>query len=331
MSSSYSTSQALASASSAEHGASSGADSSSAADPLSRSSQSTSQRPRSSLLGWVKSALGLRGRESTLREALEEVLEEHEEGTINLNPEEKTLLQNVLHFGETTVSEIMVPLPDILAVPDDAPFEDIKNIVLESRHTRIPVYHETIDQIRGFLHAKDLIQVMTSAATFEIGQVLRQLLYIPPSMRIMELLVEMKRSRVHMAIVIDEFGGTHGLITLEDLFEELVGDIQDEHDTEEDAQQRPEFDANGVLEVDAKLRIDEMDEEDAISLRPEEEDEEFETLAGLAVYHFGRVPEVGDSVTLPAGWKIDILEADERRVLRVRLHRPQPLTESESE
>ena len=296
-------------------------------DPLSRSSIPTPAAParepaRPVRFGWLKSLLGMRGQGSSLREALEEMIEEHEDRTVDFDPEEKTLLQNVLHFGETTVSEIMVPLADILAVPDHAPFEEIKRMVIESRHTRIPIYHETIDDIKGFLHTKDLIQVMSSHATFDLPAILRPMLFVPPFMRILELLLEMKRSRLHMAIVVDEFGGTRGLVTLEDLFEELVGDIHDEHDTEEDIAIHPEFNEEGMMEADARLRLDDLDEADAHILRPDSEEEEYETLGGLAFYHLGRVPDTGEKILLPRGWRMEILEADERRVLRVRLQRP---------
>ncbi len=290
-------------------------------EPPSSTPPESPRAPRVSLIGRLRDLLGFKAREASLRDMLEEVLEDREDQGRELQAEERELLQNVLHFGETTVAEVMVPSPDIIAVEYDAPFEEIKRVVMESRHTRLPVYRETIDQILGFLHVKDLFGVVTSHHAFTVESALRPVLFVPPGMRILDLLVEMKRSASHLAIVIDEFGGTRGLLTLEDLFEEIVGDIQDEHDTEEDIAPSLEFAADGTLEVDAKIRIDELDEAVAEALQPEDESEDYDTLGGLVFYHTGHVPEIGEEVDLASGWRVTVLDADARRVLRVRLSR----------
>lgn len=284
--------------------------------------QPESHAPRVSLIGRLRDWLGFKAREASLRDMLEEVLEDREDQGRELQAEERELLQNVLHFGETTVSEVMVPSPDIIAVEYDAPFEEIKRVVMESRHTRLPVYRETIDQILGFLHVKDLFGVVTSHYAFTVESALRPVLFVPPGMRILDLLVEMKRSASHLAIVVDEFGATRGLLTLEDLFEEIVGDIQDEHDTDEDIAPTLEFAPDGTMEVDAKIRIDELDEDVAKALQPESETEDFDTLGGLVFYHTGQVPQIGQQVDLASGYTITVLDADTRRVLRVRLTKP---------
>ncbi len=296
------------------------------ADPLSSSqsslssSKSTTHEPRFSLIGWVREVLGVK-REYSLREALEEVLEEHSEDGMGVDQEEKALFENMLHFSETTVSDIMIPLPDMVAIEYTEDFEAVKQLVISCNHTRIPVYKDTIDHIMGFLHTKDLLAVMSSAHIFEMETVLRNLLFVPPSMRVLDLLVEMKKAHVHMAIVVDEFGGTCGLVTLEDVFEEIVGEIQDEHDAEEELAHL-RFSPAGVLELDAKIRIDELEDALSITIRPETDDESYDTLGGLAFYHFGYVPHVGETLALESGYRLIVQDADARRIKRVRLIKP---------
>lgn len=290
--------------------------------PSSIESSATHSKAKTSpsLIGWVRGVLGLK-REQNLREALEEVLEEHAEDGGLFDQEEKTLLENVLSFSETTVDEIMIPLPDIVAVESGQSFEEIKQLVISCHHTRIPVYQGTMDHILGFIHSKDLLSVMASAHAFEIETVLRNLLFVPPSMRVLDLLVEMKKAHVHMAMVVDEYGGTTGLVTLEDVFEEIVGEIQDEHDAEDELAHL-RFSPAGVLEVNAKLRIDELEDALNITLRPEGDDESYDTLGGLAFYHFGHVPRAGETLTLENGYRLIVQDADARRIHRVRLIQP---------
>ncbi len=268
------------------------------------------------LLGW----LGLRKHnESSLREAVEEVLEEHEEYTDEgLDPEEKSLIKNILHFGEIEVSDVMIPQSEMVTVEHDISQQELLQVFTEHRHTRLPVYKDSIDNIVGFLHVKDMLPVLAGTVKFSMDKLLRKILFVPPSMRIADLLVQMRQSAVHMAIVVDEYGGTSGLVTLEDLFEEIVGEIQDEHD---DGDEEPSFSwtDDGDVVVDASVRIDKLESDLDINLL-NGEDEDFDTLGGLIFSVIGRVPRKGEKVDIVnSGITIEILDADERRINRVRL------------
>ncbi|MBV8938579.1 MAG: HlyC/CorC family transporter [Alphaproteobacteria bacterium] len=272
-----------------------------------------------SVRGWVKAALASRP-DTTIKEAIEEVLEEHQEQAGDaLAPEEKLMLRNVLSFGDITVHDIMIPRMDIIAVADDIEMEELKRHVVEEGHTRFPVYHESLDRVEGFLHIKDLFPVLAGDQSFDLKRILRPMLFVPPSMKIIDLLVSMRRRGSHMAIVVDEYGGTDGLVTLEDLFEEIVGDIQDEHDDEAAIKDIVRT-ADGVFEADARVRIEKLEQVLGVDLLETREEEEFDTLGGLIVFDLGRMPEVGEVVHHDdSGVSFEILEADPRCVKRVRI------------
>ena len=272
-----------------------------------------------SVRGWVKAALASRP-DTTIKEAIEEVLEEHQEQAGDaLAPEEKLMLRNVLSFGDITVHDIMIPRMDIIAVADDIEMEELKRHVVEEGHTRFPVYHESLDRVEGFLHIKDLFPVLAGDQSFDLKRILRPMLFVPPSMKIIDLLVSMRRRGSHMAVVVDEYGGTDGLVTLEDLFEEIVGDIQDEHDDEAAIKDIVRT-ADGVFEADARVRIEKLEQVLGVDLLETREEEEFDTLGGLIVFDLGRMPEVGEVVHHDdSGVSFEILEADPRCVKRVRI------------
>lgn len=263
--------------------------------------------------------------DSSLKEVLEELIEEHEQATMMMAPEEKTMLKNMLVFGDLTVSDIMTPRTDIMAVPDNVTLEALKKHMSEQRHTRIPVYTETLDNIRGFIHIKDLVPMLGGDEPFDLSKVLRHMLFVAPSMKNIDLLFTMRHSGSHMAIVIDEYGGTDGLVTMEDLVEEIVGDIQDEHDDEE----QPEYlqwVSQHVIEADARVRVDKLEEEMDVSILSEEDDEDFDTIGGLIFFHLGRVPARGEIVDhQKSGLRFEILEADSRRIRKVRIVKVKPV------
>lgn len=270
---------------------------------------------------WLRQQFAGRQQDTSLREAIEEVLDEHEESYSELAPEERVMLKNMLSFGELTVSDIMIPRTDIVAAEQSIGLEALKQLITEQRHTRMPVYDETLDNVKGFIHVKDLLPMLSGDQPFNLAQVLREILFVPPSMRIIDLLVTMRVSGNHMAVVIDEFGGTDGLITMEDLFEEIVGEIQDEHDEEED-HQRVQWLSDNVLEVDARLRIEKLEEEIGNTLVSEDEEQEFDTIGGLIFFQLGRVPARGEMVDHPSGLRFEIVDADPRRIKKVRVIRP---------
>lgn len=279
--------------------------------------------PRTSLLqamrAWLKHALGQR-QDPSLKEALEEVIEEHEEqASETLAPEEKLMLHNVLSFSDIKVSDIMIPRTDISAVTNDITLSELKNHVQENRHTRIPVYEDTLDHMLGFIHVKDLLSMFSGDLGFELKALLRELLFVPRSMRIIDLLVKMRKSGHHMAIVVDEHGGTDGLVTMEDLFEEIVGDIQDEHDDDEDNEDRITRISDKVVEVNARIHIDKLEKELGLNLVTEEKSNEFDTLAGLIFFQLGRIPIKGEIIPHVSGVRFEITQAGPRSIHRVRI------------
>lgn len=272
------------------------------------------------LISRVKSIFSSKS-DSSLKEAIEEVLVEHEEESGEMPAEEKAMLQNVLAFGDMNVGDIMVPRADIVAVPHDVSLEALKSHIIEQRHTRVPVYKDSLDHVEGFLHIKDLFPMIAEDSAYNLPAVLRPMLFVPPSMPIIDLLVKMRRLGSHMAIVVDEHGGTDGLVTLEDLFEEIVGDIQDEHDEEDHKRQFVRLSAH-VVDADARISIETLERDLGLVLvsPSNEEEQDFETLGGLLFFELGRVPAKGEKVKHHTGLTFEVLEADARRISKVRIH-----------
>lgn len=263
------------------------------------------------------------GREGSIKEMLEEALEEESDHGLRISDEEKNLLKNMIHFGELTVRDIMVPRTEIMALPRSAGFDELKRHVIEIGHTRIPVYDESLDKIEGFLHVKDLFPHLAAETAPDMKTLLRAILFVPPSMRIVDLLLKMRVSGCHIAIVVDEYGGTTGMVTMEDLFEEIVGEIQDEHDAmDEESLLRTLSDH--VWEADARLPIEKLEETLGEPLRiadDEGEDYDYDTLGGLIFAMLGRVPVKGEVVMVRPHYKIEIQSADPRRIKHVRITR----------
>jgi CBS domain containing-hemolysin-like protein len=234
---------------------------------------------------------------------------------------ERTMLRNLLHFSEHRVDDVMVPRSDIIAIADTASFADCVASFAEHGHSRLPVYHETLDSIIGMIHIKDIFAVLAdgSKGPDSLESFVRQPRFVPETMGVLELLDEMRRTRTHLAIIVDEYSGTEGLVTIEDLVEEIVGEIEDEHDDEPEALFSQ---ISGTLwEADARAELDDVAE--AIDVRLSEVDEDVDTLGGLAFVIAGQVPVVGQILLHEAsGWQLEILDADEKRVARLRLHAP---------
>ena len=261
--------------------------------------------------------------EATLRAEIEEAIESHE-GEVpavgDLTPIERQMLRNLLHFGESTVADIAVPRGDIVAVPSTIAFEALVAAFIEAQHSRLPVYEESLDQVVGMVHIKDVFTVqMTGAAPpADIATLLRKPLYVPESMGVLDLLARMRAERVHLAIVVDEFGGTEGLVTIEDVVEEIVGEIEDEHDEAEAAMLIPVED--GIWDADARAELDEVAATIDARLATEED---VDTLGGLATVLAGHVPQQGEILEHPSGWRLEVTDSDSRRVTRLRLHAPE--------
>lgn len=225
-------------------------------------------------------------------------------------------------FENARVEDVMIPRADIVALDSAIGFEDLIGAFAEATHSRLPVYRETLDDPIGFVHIKDVVAElarMNAADDKEprgVRQIARNILFVPPSMKLTDLLVKMQATRIHMAMVIDEYGGTDGLVSLEDLVEEIVGDIEDEHDTA-----IPLFTSKsrGIWEVDARMEISDFEEETEVDLSLPDYEDEIDTLGGVAFALAGRVPERGEVLHHPSGMDIEIMDADGRRIKRLKL------------
>jgi magnesium and cobalt transporter len=246
-------------------------------------------------------------------EELQAVIDASEEEGI-INEEEGEMLQSIFEFGETIVREIMVPRTDMRCCSIDASIKDVLNAIIESGHSRIPIYEGTTDRIVGLVYAKDLLKCWgQSPAEIELGSLMREPYFVPETKKIEELFKEFRTRRVHMAIAIDEYGGTSGLITIEDLIEEIVGDIQDEYDLEEDWLLPQE---DGSLLVDCRLNIDEFEDYFGITVSRER----FDTVGGWLFHLLGRVPHKGEEI-VALGLMMTVEECDERKIHSVRVRR----------
>jgi CBS domain containing-hemolysin-like protein len=261
--------------------------------------------------------------EATLRDQIEEVIESHE-GEVpvvgDLSPVERQMLRNLLHFGESVVADIAVPRGEIIAVPSTISFDELVAAFADAGHSRLPVYEESLDHVIGMVHIKDVFTLqVTGAEPPDLADLLRTPLYVPESMGVLDLLARMRADRVHLAIVVDEFGGTEGLLTIEDVVEEIVGEIEDEHDEELPGMLIPIED--GIWDADARAELDEVAE--TVDARLGVVEEDVDTLGGLAIVLAGRVPRPGDMLRHSSGWCLEIIESDSRRVSRLRLHAPE--------
>ncbi|MGZ8998074.1 MAG: hemolysin family protein [Allosphingosinicella sp.] len=261
--------------------------------------------------------------ESTLRHQIEEAIENHEgEKPVvgDLSPVERQMLRNLLHFGESEVADIAVPRGEIIAVPSTISFEGLVEAFAEAGHSRLPVYGDSLDHVVGMVHIKDVftLQVTDAEPPADITTLLRAPLFVPESMGVLDLLARMRAQRVHLAIVVDEFGGTEGLVTIEDVVEEIVGEIEDEHDEEMPVMLIPIED--GIWDADARAELEEVAE--TLDARLGVVEEDVDTIGGLAIILAGRVPKPGEIVEHPTGWRLEVTESDSRRVSRLRLHAP---------
>jgi CBS domain containing-hemolysin-like protein len=275
----------------------------------------------------VRRLLGGKDESAALRESLEAVIEESDSADRPLARAERQMMLKLLKFGELQVADIMVPRADIIAVEVGTPLNELVGIFRDAQHSRLPVYRDTLDNPIGMVHIKDLIGLAMPESEGAphpkaIMDIRRDVLFVPPSMPIVNLLVKMQSTRIHLALVIDEYGGTDGLASIEDLVEQIVGDIEDEHDTDEAISIQAGKD--GGFDASARTDLEEIEKAVGFKLVDDEEAEEIDTLAGLLFSLVGRVPQRGEIVAHPAGVEFEVLDADPRRLkrLRVRVTRP---------
>lgn len=269
--------------------------------------------------------------DQSLRAQIEEAIDEHEgeqprTGTNNgdLVPLERQMLRNLLHFSEHDADDVAIPRGEIIAVAASATFEEMVASFAENGHSRMPVYGESLDEIIGMIHVKDVFTIVAGMllsnkpAPKDWTSLMRQPLFVPQARGALDVLADMRSKRTHLAVVIDEYSGTDGIITIEDLVEEIIGEIEDEHDDAPEELLRridPE-----TWDADARAELDDVAE--IVDPRLAEVEEDVDTLGGLAVVLAGEVPPVGRVLEHPSGWRLEVTGGDERRLTRLRLHAP---------
>lgn len=269
------------------------------------------------LRGWMRALRRSKGSE-TVREALEELIEDRDESGIPIDDHERKLLGNILHLRDVSADDVMVPRADILAVESQIGRDELIELFTKCGHSRLPVYRGALDDVMGMVHIKDVLATGRVDKPFQLSRIVRRVLFVSPSMRVLDLMLEMRLKRTHMALVVDEYGGIDGLLTIEDVVEQIVGQIEDEHDraVEPDMVVR----ADGVIEADARTPIEEF-EEAVGPVLTEEEREDVETLGGLVFFIAGRVPSRGELIMHASGLEFEVVDADPRRIKRLRVRK----------
>ena len=278
----------------------------------------------------IRKFLRLGDGDRSLRAQLEDAIDEHEDengedapsasNDGDLSPVERQMLRNLLHFSENDADDVAIPRGEIIAMPAKASWEELVAAFSEHGHSRMPVYRETLDEVIGMIHIKDVFPFLANRTEppRDWTTLMRQPLYVPQVRGALDVLADMRSRRVHLAIVLDEFSGTDGVITIEDLVEEIVGEIEDEHDETPEALIVPI--GEGMWDCDARAELEDVAE--TVDPRLAEVEESVDTLGGLAFVLAEQVPPVGTTVEHPSGWKIEVTAGDETHVTRLRLHAP---------
>jgi len=300
-----------------------------------RTSESVSGDPDSSGTLWrLIRKLFDPGVDQSLRAQIEEVIDEHEgeseageEASGDLSLLERQMLRNLLHFSEHDADDVAVPRSEIIALPGSASWDEVIAAFAEHGHSRMPVYGESLDDILGMIHIKDVFPYLAKgeAPPEDWTGLLRQPLFVPQVRGALDVLADMRAKRTHLAVVVDEYSGTDGLITIEDLVEEIVGDIEDEHDEEPEELLVPLED--GIWDADARVELEDIAEK--IDPRLGDVQEAVDTLGGLAFVLAEKVPSVGTILEHESGWQIEVTEGNDRHVKRLRLYPPHESDEKE--
>ena len=279
---------------------------------------------RRSLWRAVRKLFDLGDNDQSLRAQIEEAIDEHEEegepeGNGDLSPLERQMLRNLLHFSEHDADDVAIPRGEIIAIPESASWDEVVEAFAEHGHSRLPVYRESLDTIVGMVLIKDIFPFLAGGKQpKDWTSLLRQPLFVPQARNALDVLADMRASRVHLAVVVDEYSGTDGIITFEDLVEEITGDIEDEHDDAPTDLLVP-LD-RGIWEADARVELEEVGER--VDPRLGEVEEDVDTLGGLAFLLAEAVPPVGAVLEHDSGWTLEVIAGDEKRVTRLRLHPP---------
>ncbi|GBQ92060.1 hemolysin family protein [Asaia krungthepensis] len=289
------------------------------------------QRPAKGLFG----IFNRKGREQGLRLSIAALVEEAaaphpETGTRpELDRQERALITNVLHLREKTADDVMVPRADIVSMSADITLDEALAFMRRENHSRVPVYREHLDNVIGMIHVKDLIAYIGTSEAFDIEPLLRQPLLVAPQIPVLDLLLQMRQRRTHLALVIDEYGGVDGLVTIEDLVETIVGDISDEHDEPVSAMISER--ADGSFDLDARLPVDELENFMGPLLTEAEREAEIETVGGLVFRLAGHVPIRGEVFTHESGLVFRVTDADARHIRALRMRVPADWVRSDAD
>ena len=257
---------------------------------------------------------------TNIKEDLETVLDNRSNNTDGISKQERIMLMNILKIDKILARDIMIPRAEIIALEESISFEEAIKIFVDGAHSRIPIYHEQLDNITGMLHIKDLVkyQIENDIKNDFIDNIKKDILHIPPSMPALDLLIKMQLTRLHMGVVIDEYGGVDGLITIEDVIEEITGEIEDEHDAK-DISMLIKLGPN-IFESNARLPIEELEKISQVKLL--KDDDDTDTIGGLVASIEGRVPQRGEIIKHDSGIVFTILDADPRRIKTIKILLP---------
>ena len=271
------------------------------------------------LLRSILRRLRPRDKKEAVREAIEELIEETPESDTPISDDQRVLLANILKLRDQDVADVMVPRADIVAIAANTPLDEVVRIIQTEAHSRYPVYRDSLDDVIGMIHIKDVLAYWGTSKKFNLRDILRRVVFVAPTLPVLDMLLDMRRSRTHMALVVDEFGGTDGLLTIEDLVEEIVGEIEDEHDVAQAPALARRND--GTLDVNGRTTI-ELLEQEIGQILSDDERQEIDTIGGLIFSLLGRIPERGEVVRHPSGVEFEILDVDPRRIRRLRVRPP---------
>lgn len=285
-------------------------------EPSSRRPRDNGADDNGSLLSLLRRLLpGTRRSDDPVRDAIEELMEERDDGAA-IDSHERLLLGNILHLRDVTAYDVMIPRADITAVDVSTTLSDLADVLQRCNHSRLPVYRDTLDEVLGMIHIKDILPILAKGRDVDLRHLLRRVLFVSPAIRVLDLLLEMRLKRVHMALVVDEYGGIDGLVTIEDMIEQIVGEIEDEHET--DSEPEMVLGGDGTLTADARVLLEDFEERFGAAFT-EEEKEDTDTLGGLVFRLIGRVPLRGELISHPTGLEFEVVDADPRRIRRLRV------------
>ncbi|MDE1907184.1 MAG: HlyC/CorC family transporter [Rhodospirillales bacterium] len=273
----------------------------------------------------------LRAQEQSARASIAELVQKQDNGaedtqaegeSLDLNAQERALIGNVLRLRDITADDVMVPRPDIVAMKAGVTLEEALALIREEGHSRMPVYREHLDDVAGMVHIKDVFGFTGAPAEFSIDKILRKPLMVAPQIAVLDLLLQMRQMHTHLALVVDEYGGIDGLVTIEDLVETIVGDISDEHDEIEGPMLTER--ADGAYDINARLPVEAFEEKLGPILSADEREADIETVGGLVFNLAERVPARGELISHPSGVEFLVLDADARRIRKLRARRVKP-------